>query len=217
MKTVLCFGDSNTWGFDPETQQRFPYDVRWTGRLQSLLGPEWRVLEEGLNGRTTCVDDPVFPGRNGIRQIDTCMQTHMPVDVVVLMLGVNDTKLHLCMSAYASAKGVEQLIRRIQNPEYGTGGKPPAVLLISPMRIGDHVESCWTGREFDRSSIAKAKRFGEFYEAVARETGCAFLDAAGITEPDVHDAIHMNAENHEALAHAVSQKLKPMCRAWTTA
>ena len=53
MYRILCYGDSNTWGYIPLTEKRYPPEVRWTGRLQRLLGPDYQVLEDGLSGRTT--------------------------------------------------------------------------------------------------------------------------------------------------------------------
>ncbi|MGA2640810.1 MAG: GDSL-type esterase/lipase family protein, partial [Spirochaetia bacterium] len=92
MREILCFGDSNTWGYDPVTQGRFPGDVRWTGVLQAALGPGFRVIEEGLNGRTTVWEDPVEGDKMGKRHLPPCLESQAPLDLVVLMLGTNDTK-----------------------------------------------------------------------------------------------------------------------------
>jgi lysophospholipase L1-like esterase len=92
--TVLCFGDSNTNGIsgDDENYVRLPAAVRWTGRLQRLLGDGYYVIEEGLNGRTTDLDYANRPGCNGRTYFGPCLQSHHPLDVVVIMLGTNDLK-----------------------------------------------------------------------------------------------------------------------------
>ena len=97
MKTIVCYGDSNTWGYMPKrerpqetTLNRFPWGVRWTSLLQEQLGAAYRVVEEGLNGRTTMFDDPLDICRNGLESIDCCMLSKHPVDLVILMLGTND-------------------------------------------------------------------------------------------------------------------------------
>jgi len=86
-KTIVCFGDSNTWGFDPASGERFPADVRWPGVLRAQLGGGYQVIEEGLNGRTTTVDDPLQPHRNGLTYLPPCLESHKPLDLVTIMLG----------------------------------------------------------------------------------------------------------------------------------
>ena len=88
---VLCYGDSNTWGRDPHGKGiRYPVNVRWTGLLQSKLGHDYDIIEEGLGGRTTVIDDPKREGRNGKTYLRPCLETHSPIDVITLMLGTND-------------------------------------------------------------------------------------------------------------------------------
>ena len=99
MKSILCYGDSNTWGYDPQTRSRFPHDVRWTGVLASSLGTGYRVVEEGLNGRTTRWDDPIEAGRNGLTFLQPCLESHLPLDLVIVMLGTNDLKQRFGLSA----------------------------------------------------------------------------------------------------------------------
>ena len=116
MKTVLCYGDSNTWGYDPWTRLRYPPSVRWTGVLAERLGPVYRVVEEGLNGRTTRWDDPMEPGRNGQMYLGPCIESHAPLDLIVVMLGTNDLKrrFNLTSSDIAeSAAGLAEEASRI--------------------------------------------------------------------------------------------------------
>ncbi|MBQ9959278.1 MAG: acylhydrolase, partial [Oscillospiraceae bacterium] len=89
-KRILCYGDSNTWGYIGGVGERFGRDVRWTGRLQTLLGSDYTVIEEGLNSRTTVWDDPVEMHKNGYTYLMPCLQTHRPLDLVIIMLGTND-------------------------------------------------------------------------------------------------------------------------------
>ena len=92
MKTILCYGDSNTYGYDPSNGFRYPKNVRWTGVLADLLGPEFTVIEEGCNGRTTVFDDPLEGWKNGLDYLKPCLNSHKPIDLVILMLGSNDLK-----------------------------------------------------------------------------------------------------------------------------
>ena len=96
MKQILCFGDSNTWGLIPKTNQRYPWGVRWTSILDNELNRhfnnEYRVIEEGLCGRTTVFDDPLRDGRNSFKLLPTILESHNPVTDVIIMLGTNDCK-----------------------------------------------------------------------------------------------------------------------------
>ena len=109
MRTVLCYGDSNTWGYDPATRTRYPPHVRWTGVLATRLGAEYRVVEEGLNGRTTRWDDPIEPGRNGLTYLRPCIESHQPLDVIIIMLGTNDLKRRFDLSASDIAQSAAAL------------------------------------------------------------------------------------------------------------
>lgn len=95
MKTIVCYGDSNTYGYNPENGFRYEYEERWTTILQKELKDSAIVIPEGLNGRTTSFEDELRPGRNGATYLDPCLHSHGPIDLVVLMLGTNDLKILL--------------------------------------------------------------------------------------------------------------------------
>lgn len=124
MRTILCYGDSNTWGFDPATRTRFAPDVRWTGVLADRLGSEFRVIEEGLNGRTTRWDDPIETDHNGLTYLRPCAESHQPLDLIIVMLGTNDLKQRFNLSASdiaQSAAGVAEAAHRFAHgPKGGT-------------------------------------------------------------------------------------------------
>lgn len=207
MRTILCFGDSNTWGFDPLTGTRFPREVRWTGRLQALLGGEFWVVEEGLNARTACFDDPIFPGRNGLANVELCLLSAMPIDLVVVMLGTNDAKRHLAGTPHAVARGIELIVERVRAGDYGPAGRPPRILIVSPVRIGRNVAQRWTGSEFDLAGADLVDELAQHLRRLADRQGCHFLDAAEVSEADPSDAIHLNGENHQKLAAAVHEAI----------
>ena len=128
MKTVMCYGDSNTWGYNPATQQRYPRDERWTGVLQELLGADYRVIEEGLNGRTTVWDDPIEGYKNGREYLIPCLESQKPLDLVIIMLGTNDLKLRFSLPAYDIAEGAGVLVEIAQKSQAGPdeGAAPSA-------------------------------------------------------------------------------------------
>lgn len=197
MRTVLCFGDSNTWGYDPETDGRRPWDRRWPGRLQHLLGPAYRVVEEGLNGRTACWEDPLWRDRNGRVMLGPLLESHAPVDMLVLMLGTNDMKHRFGLSAYDIAKGVQTLVQDAFNNEY----PPRRILWVSPPRLVV-VRAAWAA-EYQHAG-EKSARLGQCSEPLARESGALFLNAAGVVSGAHLDGVHLTEEEHEALAGAVA-------------
>ena len=109
MKSILCYGDSNTYGLMPDSPDRYPRDVRWTGILQKKLGEDYYVIEEGLSGRTTLWDDPIEEHKNGKKYLLPCLDSHKPVDLVILMLGTNDLKTRFSLTPFDIGASVEIL------------------------------------------------------------------------------------------------------------
>lgn len=204
---ILCYGDSNTFGTNPSGGRWGRY-TRWPGRLQQLLGEEYYVIEEGFSGRTTVFDDPLVPGRNGRTALPYALTCHRPLDLVVLMLGTNDLK-HLYSALPASiARGAGELVKMIRRFDYG-GFDAPQVLLVSPILLGKDVEhSIYV--DYGPEAYENSLRMAACYEKVAAAQGCHFLDAAAIAAPSEIDQLHMDAQNHEKLAQAISEAIRAM-------
>lgn len=203
MKSILCFGDSNTYGVNPENNGRFDRTERWTGRLQSLLGPEYYVIEEGYKGRTTCFADDSDPFRSGIKVLDLIMKTHSPLNLVIVMLGTNDFKTQFNMTAKVSAHALKKIVEKIKS--YGA-----QVLIVSPIMLGADIENSnfW---ELDRHSAEEIKKTPDFYSRVASLTGSAFFDASTVASTGP-DSLHMNAQGHKALAAALYEQVKTILK-----
>lgn len=116
-KHIVCYGDSNTHGYDGDTGLRFDENTRWTCLLQKYLGDEYQVIEEGLSGRTTVFDDPLHEGLNGLQLITPVLMSHEPVDLLIIMLGTNDTKVRFNCSAEAIGIGLQRLIKKAKDTE----------------------------------------------------------------------------------------------------
>ncbi len=202
-KTILCYGDSNTWGFRPDGRGRYEREIRWAGALQQILGSDYYVIEEGLNGRATVKDDPVEPGRSGLTYLIPCLQTHAPLDMVVIMLGTNDVKIRFSLTARDIAIGAGKLVEATQKSNTGKGGKAPLVLLISPPPLKEIVSEVWA-ETFDGGK-EKTEKFGRYYRQVAKEMGCLYLNGAEIIETSSIDGLHIDAESHARLAEAVAR------------
>jgi lysophospholipase L1-like esterase len=205
VKTILCYGDSNTWGADPETGERFAPGVRWPGVLMGELGEGYRVIEEALNGRTTLRDDPIEGAhKNGRTYLRACLESHSPIDLVTLMLGTNDLKKRFDASASDIAQGASVLADEILRSGCGPGGGAPAVVMISPPPIARLTDLA----EMFEGSQEKSKKFREHYERFAEQNGCAFLDAGEFIVSSDLDGIHLEADAHRKLGEAVAARVR---------
>jgi lysophospholipase L1-like esterase len=205
MNVILCYGDSNTWGHDPVTQGRFPPTVRWTGILSRELGSEYYVIEEGLCGRTTVWDDPIEGLHlNGKNYLLPCLESHMPLDLVILMLGTNDLKKRFSVSALDIADSAGVLVGIIQKSAAGIAGSAPVVLLVAPPPVGrlsDYAEM------FDDAEV-KSRKFSEYYRLAALEYGCDFLDAGEYIHSSDIDGVHFEVDQHEKLGLAFARSVR---------
>jgi len=204
MYDILCFGDSNTWGYSPSTGQRFPRDERWTGVLQAELGKDYRVIEEGLNGRTTVWEDPIEGDKMGKRHLPVILESQAPLDLVVVMLGTNDLKKRFSAHAWDIAQGAGALVDIIGASKAGKTGSAPPVLLISPPPLGKL--SAWEG--MFEGGAEKSRHLSTHYQDVARLRGCHFLDATKFISSSDIDGIHFEEKEHLALGRAVAGEVR---------
>ena len=206
MVNILCFGDSNTFGTNP-AGGRWPLHVRWTGVLQQLLGEDYRVIEEGCGGRTTIFEDELEQDKNGRYQLRVALRSHRPLDLVILMLGTNDMKHRFGMLPVDVAEAAAGLGKLVERYDYGKGYPVPRVLLVSPIEIGDGISrSRFTG--FTEQAAAYSREFAPLFEARARANGWLYLNAASVAKPSPNDHLHMEAEDHRALAQALAEIVK---------
>jgi lysophospholipase L1-like esterase len=203
---VLCYGDSNTWGYVPGSAgERFARDVRWPVRLARALGEEWEVVAEGLNGRTATVESPVAEGRNGLTYLLPCLHSHSPVDVVVVFLGTNDVSDRYTLSAADVAWSVRRLVRVVQTSETGPGGGAPRVLVVCPPPFGsDDPESGFV------AAREKTQRLAFFFREMCAESGADLLDLDGVVAYSPLDGHHLDGDGHAAVAAAVEERLRSL-------
>ncbi len=202
MKTILCYGNSNTWGYDARNATRLPPDIRWPGVLRNALGPDYSVVEEGLNGRTTVWDDPISgEWKNGLRLLEPLLMTHAPLDLVVMLLGTNDLKQRFSVPASDIAKGLERLIKIIQTSDAGPQNRAPQLLLIAPPPVAKLNEYA----EMFAGSQAKSQKLGFYYRQTAELYNTPFLDAGTIIQSWDVDGIHLAPEMHQILGQRVAE------------
>lgn len=203
-RVVVCYGDSNTWGADPTGAGRFAPDVRWTGVLQAELGPDYKVIEEGLNGRTTNIDDTIEEDRNGRRQLPPTLESHRPFDLIVIMLGTNDLKKRHNRSASDIAQSAGKLADIARRSGSGIDGANPAVLLISPPPT---IEVGGLAQMFEGSEVV-SRQLAEHYAYFAEGAGVDFFDAGSVIVSSPVDGIHFDAPEHAKLGKAVASEVR---------
>ena len=209
-KHIVCFGDSNTHGYcaDPtdcaDGGDRFNEDERWTCLLQKALGDEVLVIEEGLSGRTTVFDDPLHECMSGLDAIYSCLMSHEPVDLLIIMLGTNDTKARLGVNAACISIGMERLVMKAKSVMAWRNGKPN-ILIIAPPHIGDGLYLRPEGEPMGPGCPQKSRELAHYYSAMAENQLCAFLDAEGLAEFNNIDCMHLSRKGHRQLAEKLAE------------
>jgi lysophospholipase L1-like esterase len=213
-KRILCFGDSLTWGWVGVQQAvpttRFPLAQRWTGVMLAELGDEYELVEEGLNARTAAFDDPIDPRLNGSAYLPTCLASHYPLDLVILMLGTNDSKPYFRKTAFEIAAGMGKLIGQVQSSGGGIGTAYPApqVLVMAPPPVVE-IPDPWFDNLF-KDSQATTAELATHYQNVANFYKVHFLDAGKVVTTAGIDGIHFTVENNADLGRAVAEKVRTL-------
>lgn len=205
-KTIVCFGDSNTHGYNPENGKRFTREERYPCLLEQYLGRGYHVLEEGLSGRTTVFEDPLTEGLSGLSVITPCLLTHEPVDLLILMLGTNDTKERFMVNGENIAAGLERLAKKAINTKDAWKEGIPNILIISPVPIEKAYESSFAANTMGKHCSEKSKDLAFYYQRTASLLNCHFLDAGSIPGMQVHpnDSMHLTKKSHDILANKLS-------------
>ena len=208
-KTVLCYGDSLTWGYDPEGPGRHRFEDRWPNVLQAALGSGAHVVGEGLNGRTTGYDDHLADcDRNGVRTLPTVLHTHMPLDLVILMLGTNDMKPAIAGTAIAARQGMQRLVALVRHHEWSFGYDAPDVLVVSPPPLCETADPVFAA--MFSGGIEESAMLASLYSDLADELGCGFYDAASVAETTPLDGVHLDAANTRALGKGLEPIVRMM-------
>lgn len=201
----MCFGDSLTWGYTPVTGERYPEGVRWTSLLGDLL--HCVVIEEGLNGRTTVFKDSLFPFLTGADYIQACVLSHSPLDLLIIMLGINDMKPYICNVPDASARGSVSLAHMAKAVQPGLD-----IVLVSPPPIGRHITELdpelGMMAQLNQESIEHSWQLGGYMKLHAEDAGFYFLDAADFVTASEADAVHLDKEANRQLAQAIANKIR---------
>lgn len=219
MKRILIYGDSASWGFVPGVGTRWDENTRWPMILQKELGDGYFVYEDAINGRTTAFDRPeIEEYQNGVKGLGYALISNKPLDLVVVMLGINDL---IKVDAATSARGLAKLGNRIINADAfyrfmspacsstieqpGVFPNGPKLLIISP-----YVTVIPKGSS-DPQDIRRAeesKKFAKYTKSIADNLGCYWMDAAPVCTPSEIDGVHLDEQANKSLGIAVASKIK---------
>ncbi len=206
---IVCFGDSNTWGYNPRTKTRFPETVRWTGLLQEALGNRYLVIEEGQNGRTIASDDPCEGDKNGMLSVIPCIESQSPFDLLILMLGSNDMKKKFHYASIDIAGEMQQMLEKIRSFCQYHMEKAPKILLLSPPYVGENIRESWLGDCFGyEHALELSHQMAPWYQELAKMYECDFMDAALYANAGRTDSLHMEEDGHSGLAKALTTYVK---------
>ncbi|MDP2118488.1 MAG: SGNH/GDSL hydrolase family protein [Hoeflea sp.] len=207
MKTVLCYGDSLTWGYDPETVGRHRLEDRWPSALAQSLGQGVHVVADGLNGRTTAFDDHTADcDRNGARTLPTVLHTHAPLDLVIFMLGTNDMKPVVAGTAHAASKGMRRLLDLVRLHAWPVEQEPPQILVVAPPLLVETADPDFAA--MFEGGVAQSAMLASFYADLADDSGAGFFDAGSVAGCSSIDGVHLDAAN----TRAIGRGLAPVAR-----
>jgi lysophospholipase L1-like esterase len=209
MKTVLCYGDSLTWGYNAVGPGRHALADRWPSVLQAALGSGVQVIAEGLNGRTTAFDDHLAAeDRNGTRVLPTLLGMHSPLDLVIIMLGSNDMKPWIHGNPLAAKQGMARLVTIVRSHAYPLEAEPPQMLLVAPPPVSRTENAEFAG--MFAGGDAASRQLAVSYSQLADEVGCGFFDAGSVAETTPLDGVHLDAENTRAIGAALAPVVRVM-------
>ncbi|WP_108398601.1 SGNH/GDSL hydrolase family protein [Devosia submarina] len=209
MKTILAFGDSLTWGADAQTGGRHAFEDRWPSVLEQQLGGKARVIAEGLSGRTTSFDDHAsLADLNAVRALPMLLATHTPLNLVIIMLGTNDLKAHICGTALGAALGMRRLAQIILHYPFGPNEPQPKIMLVAPPFISQPAQSL--ALDHFAGAGPESRKLASLYREIAAIETCRFWDAGSVARTSPVDGVHLDAANTRAIGIGLVDKVRTM-------
>ncbi len=205
-RTLLCFGDSNTYGTPPmasltEPHRRFDAATRWPRLVAGHLGAGWEVVEQGLPGRTAQFPDTVMGAHmNGAEGLKIALESCGPIDALTIMLGTNDVKAAYAVPAEQVAAGIAGLlcVALSQAMQDRHGGFRVLVICPTPVEEAGCLKAIfWGGR-------ARALALPPVYRDLAEVFGVGFLDAGEHVAVSPIDGVHLDEAGHAVLGRVVA-------------
>lgn len=196
MKKILCYGDSNTYGFIPENCRRYEKNERWSGILSEILSNEYEIVEEGMNNRTGFFRNPEGLKQSGGEYLSIYLQNHKDFDICILNLGTNDSQIFYELTPQICKNGLESLINSIREVNPNT-----KIIIIPPVKITPNILNSGFSLMFNKNSIEKIQAVFPVFEQVAKENNCLYYDFNNIVSPSETDGLHYTKDSHKSIAY----------------
>lgn len=203
MKKILCFGDSNTYGFVPQKCNRYSKNERWSGILADLLGDEYEILEEGMNNRTGFYKNPESVKHCALEYLPIYLQNHRDIDICILAVGTNDAQFFYDYDEKVVREGLLGLINSIREANSKT-----KIIIVPPVKIKANILDGIFSMYFNLESVEKIEKSFGFYKEVAKANGCYYLDFNEAVKPSELDGLHYSKDSHKIIACKVAAFIK---------
>lgn len=200
MKKILCYGDSNTFGFNPQNCTRYDKNTRWSGILSKLLENKFEIIEEGMNNRTGFFKNPEGLKQSGSEYLPIYLQNHKDIDICILALGTNDAQFFYNLDCQNTKKGLENLISIIKDTNSNT-----QIIIIPPVKITENILHSGFSLMFNKNSIDTIKQVFPIFEQTAKDNNCFYFDFNKIALPSPYDGIHYSEDSHKIIAEALAK------------
>lgn len=198
MKKILCYGDSNTFGFNPTDYSRYDENTRWTGVLQSNLGDKYKVINEGANNRNGFVPNPQGDFYSAQIHYPELISNSENIDIIILAIGTNDLQFSYNANSNNFEQGLENLILISKK-------KTDNIIIIPPVILSENILNGFFKIQFDKTSILKSQTIGEIYYKLAKIHNCRIFDINEFAKPSETDGLHYSKESHKLIADKLTK------------
>ncbi len=205
MKKILCYGDSNTYGFIPQTCGRYDKNSRWSGILSELLDEDFEIIEEGMNNRTGFFKNPEGLKQSGGEYLSIYLQNRKDIDICMLALGTNDAQFFYRLNEQNCKKGIENLINSVKKANPNT-----KIIIIPPVKITQNILNSMFSMMFNQKSIETIQQVFNVFEQTAKENNCLYFDFNEFVEPSTTDGLHYSRESHKIIAENIAQFIRSL-------
>ena len=201
MKKILCYGDSNTFGYNPVDSSRFDDKTRWTALLQENLGSDYEIIEEGMCDRTGIADNDKGFAFSAQRHFPKMITKTKNVDLLILAIGTNDLQFKYDLTIHQFENGLEKLIVTAKN-------NVRRIILIPPVILHENVLEGFFKFQFDETSVSKSKKIGKIYRKLSNIYGLDYFDLNDFVKPSNADGLHYDSEGHKIISTKLSDYIK---------
>lgn len=202
MKKIICYGDSNTFGFNPKEGSRYDKNIRWTGLLSAILGSDYEIKEEGCNNRTAFFENSDGLLQSGQSYLVHCLEKHQDFDIFILALGTNDLQKFYDINEQVVLEGLKNLISKIS-----TCNPKARIILVSPVLLNEAVLKGPFSFQFSEKSIVASNRIQNIYNAFAEENGLELVDLNKVVSPSSFDGLHFDTKEHKIIAEKLAEQI----------